>query len=155
MTWGQGVIGRTILRSTLLVLLFVFLVFGDSRTGRAEPVEVFYFQIGVETLIPITPVDTPERTTRISQQATHYALIDTSDRDFTRLREFIRDADDGRFNEYAVRVMLVFRDSSRTYIDNFGGVWATDGEYSLSSGRLREAQEILERITRPRRQLPD
>ena len=139
------------MRNTFLVLPFVFLVSGVSGPIHAEPVEVYYFQIGVETFIPITPVDTPEPITRISLQATHYALIDSSNRDFRRLLTILQEARAGRFEKYAVRVMLVFPDSNRIYIDNEGGVWTRDGEYSLGLKRLKEAQEILERMTKPRR----
>lgn len=141
---------RTTLSSTFLVLLFAFFVSCNSSPARAEAVEVYYFQIGVETLIPITTVDAPDQSTRISEQATSYALVNTANRDFKRLRTIIRDAPVGGFEEYAVRVMLVFPDSSRIYIDNFGGVWTSDGEYALGPSRLKEAQEIFERITEPR-----
>ncbi len=100
-----------------LLILWIVAMTGCLRTtdSAAATVEVYYVPIGVETVVAMTAQN-------IDRHCQVCGKMEISADRIQEINNIIRDAPGGDFNEYRVRLKMIYVGGTVLVIDNDGGV---------------------------------
>lgn len=112
-----------------------------NAQGYKSAIKLYYVNIGVQTLVPVTSAEMTEKG--------RYCEIQSS-REVETLQwafDMSADSSDSGFSDKSVRVKLVHEDGSLIgFIDNYGGTRFADGhDGRLSPFQLQSLKQIIEK----------
>lgn len=108
----------------------------DANTS--VPVDIYYVKIGVETFMPVT-ID------NINHNFQKHLTVPQCSDIVTYIDEVASNTKKGKFSDRRVRVLIVWPDGRKIFIDNDGGVFDGKVSRSISHDALNDIREMIER----------